>query len=166
MNLIEESIVLLENTEFFLEHISSKEYSQPIELMSGSTIGQHTRHFIEFYQCLLNQANTKNINYCLRERDLLIEADPLVALNLIKKIKPRLSDLKLDEAVKVYTAKENGTVVKSTIGRELLYNSEHCIHHLAIIKIGLLIIRPNLTLPSNFGIAPSTIQHRKHAVQS
>ena len=166
MNLIEESIVLLENTEFFLERISSDEYSQSIKIMSGSTIGQHTRHFIEFYQCLLNQANSKNINYCLRERDQLIEGDPSVALKSIYKIKEKLIELQLEEEVTVHTAKENGTVVKSTTGRELLYNIEHCIHHLALIKIGLFIVRPNLFLPPNFGIAPSTIQHRKHAVQS
>jgi len=166
MNLIQESIFLLEDAEYFLQRISSEEYSKSIELMSDSTIGQHTRHFIEFYQCLLDQADSKNINYCLRKRDQLIEQNPQAANKAINNIKERLTDLDFEKEVTLFTAKENGNRVKSTIGRELYYNIEHCIHHLALIKIGLLIIQPNLTLPSHFGFAPSTIQHRKLGVQS
>jgi len=129
--------------------------------MSQSTIGQHTRHFIEFYQCLLAQANTQNINYCLRNRDLQIEENPTVAIQAIDEVITNLEKLNLETAISLYTSKEGDEKIQSTIARELHYNIEHCIHHLALIKIGLKIIRPDLELSDSFGVAPSTIQHRK-----
>ena len=47
------------------------------------------------------------------------------------------------------------------MARELHYNVEQCIHHLALIKVALKIIRPDIELSESFGVAPSTIQHRK-----
>lgn len=162
MKLIQESITILADTEYFLERITPTEYSMPIPILSDSTIGQHTRHFIEFYLCLLQQAEHKKINYCLRKRDQLIETSPAFAIDSILKIKLGLTKLNLEDIVTVFTAKENGNAFMSTLGRELYYNMEHCLHHLAMIKIGLKVIRPNLELPPHFGVAASTCLHRKH----
>ena len=161
MSLIQGSIEVLTQSIFYLKHLSASEYSQEIELMSNSTIGQHSRHFIEFYQCLLAQAASLEINYCLRTRDLKIEEDPKMAILSIETILSKLEDLNLESKVFLYTSKEGGEKIPSNIARELYYNIEHCIHHLALIKIGLKIIRPDLILPESFGIAPSTLNYRK-----
>jgi hypothetical protein len=50
--------------------------------------------------------------------------------------------------------------VKSSYHREIVYNLEHAIHHMAIIKIGIS-QSTNVTLPDDFGVAPATIRHRK-----
>lgn len=159
MSLIDGSVSVLNDARYFLSRINSGDYNHPIALMSAATIGQHTRHFIEFFQCLLAQTDQKVINYCKRQRNLNIETDPQAAILAIDDIIADLQKLDLQAAVILETSLE-GQAVASTIGRELFYNTEHGIHHLALIKIGLKIVVPQLSLPSHFGIAPSTIQYR------
>lgn len=161
MDLIQESIAVLNDAKIYLTQLSEEEYTQEIELMSNSTIGQHTRHFIEFFQCLLSQVNKLEVNYCLRERDLNIQQRPQTALQTIEDIIVHLDDLNLASTVQFFTSKEATTSITSTVARELSYNIEHCIHHLALIKIGLKILKPEMELPSTFGVAASTIRHRK-----
>ena len=48
--------------------------------------------------------------------------------------------------------------------REALYNIEHTIHHMALIRVGIKEVS-SITLPEYFGVAPSTIQHKKACVQ-
>ena len=38
-----------------LNQLSEKEYSSPCYELSGSSIGEHTRHIVEMFQCLENQ---------------------------------------------------------------------------------------------------------------
>ena len=166
MNLIQASEEVLNQAKFYLEQISASEYTQPIPLLSGSTIGQHTRHFIEFYQCLLAQVNKKEINYCLRNRDLEIESSSIVALQHIDVIINEVDRLDLDASITLYTEKVDGERLETTVGRELYYNIEHCIHHLAIVKIGLHQVAPQLELSEQFGLAPSTVRHRKQLTES
>jgi len=161
MSLIQGSVMVLNNAKSFLTKLTATEYSLKIDLMSQATIGQHTRHFIEFYQCLLAQADTQNINYCLRIRDLDIQENPAIAIQAIDEVIANLEKLNPETSISLYTSKEGTEKIQSTIARELHYNVEHCIHHLALIKIALKIIRPDLELSDSFGVAPSTIQHRK-----
>ena len=165
MNLISGSVSVLNDAKFYLQKISTSEYTQLIPLIFDSSIGTHTRHFIEFYQCLLAQAESENINYCLRKRDLDIEEHPEMAIKAIDEIITQLTTLNLDTPVILNTSKAGETSIKSTIGRELYYNIEHCIHHLALIKVGLKMVCPTMKLPDHFGFAPSTILHRKLEAQ-
>ena len=165
MNLTSGSVSVLNDAKFYLQKISASEYAQPIPLIFDSSIGTHTRHFIEFYQCLIAQAESKNVNYCLRKRDLNIEENPEVALQAIDDIISQLENLDLETPITINTSVADDTSIQSSIGRELYYNFEHCIHHLALIKVGLKIVCPNMELPDHFGFAPSTIQHRKLEVQ-
>ncbi|KPM32074.1 Hypothetical protein I595_1723 [Croceitalea dokdonensis DOKDO 023] len=55
--------------------------------------------------------------------------------------------------------------VQSTFFRELLYNIEHLVHHLAIIKIGIQSLESKVEISDDFGIAASTIRNRKLCVQ-
>ena len=50
-------------------------------------------------------------------------------------------------------------IVSSNYDRELLYNLEHCIHHQALIKVGLLHCKA-IHINENFGVAASTIAYR------
>src|SRR5687768_9655841 len=158
---------VLEDLRLYLSVIPPETYNSGIDLLSGATIGQHTRHIIEFYQCLLEQSSghsTTTINYSERRRDYMIETVPGHALNCIDEICTRLNDLNTSQFCMLDT-EEHGSdkTVTTTIGRELIYNIEHTIHHLAIIKIALKSIMPSLQLPEHFGVAPSTIRHRHEA---
>lgn len=152
----------------YLEVIDPELYSEPIALLSGSTIGQHTRHIIEFFKCLIVQSNAGPaviINYAKRERDLQIETHPDHALELVHVISELIKELDLLQPCRLDCGEHRAdeTLVASTVGRELVYNIEHTIHHLAIVKIALRNAMPALILPAHFGVAPSTITHRLEA---
>ena len=165
MIFIEESIGCLMDTKLYLSGLNPAEYQQSISLLSNSTIGQHTRHFIEFYQCLLKQVKTGIINYDLRARDKQIEVNPTFALGIVDEIINELSKLNINQTLILQTDFDQYAKVNTNLAREILYNLEHCIHHLAIIKIGLKIIKPGFQLPENFGVAASTVKFKNQQIR-
>ena len=156
----------LDDLRIYLSVIDPVNYQSPLDVLSGSTIGQHTRHIIEFYNCLLEQSLNSNepvINYAKRKRDHRIESEPDHALSYVDVIIEKLNELDADQLCLLNCAEhgQEDLMVNSTIGRELIYNIEHTIHHLAIVKIALKKIMPGIALPEHFGVAPSTIRHRQ-----
>lgn len=159
---------VLDDLRHYLSVIDPVTYQAPLEILSGSTIGQHTRHIIEFYNCLLEQSLEPGepvINYANRRRDHRIESEPDHALAYVDSISEKLKELDADRPCHLNCAEhgQEDLMVHSTIGRELIYNIEHTIHHLAIVKIALKSTMPEIVLPEHFGVAPSTIRHRQEA---
>ncbi len=160
--------IVLGDLKHYLSVIEPTVYQSQLELLSGSTIGQHTRHIIEFYNCLIEQSTAGNdaiINYAARRRDYLIESQPDHAISYVNDICAKMEELDEAQTCMLDCAEhgQDGLLVQSTVGRELIYNIEHTIHHLAIVKIALKTILPSLELPEHFGVAPSTIRHRQEA---
>ncbi|MFK8161711.1 MAG: DinB family protein [Lewinella sp.] len=160
MTLIEQSEAVLCDAQFYLDRLSAEVYQRPIELLSGATIGQHSRHLIEFYQCLITQAPSGTVNYDLRQRNHLIEQNPTFASQVVDEIKHQISSLDPTTTLR-FEGMNDAEKVATNVGRELIYNIEHTIHHLAIIKVGLKLEASELTLPESFGVAPSTLAYRK-----
>lgn len=151
----------------YLDPIDPAIYQEKMPLLSGSSIGQHTRHIIEFYLCLVEQSSSGHpvIDYSKRRRDYRIESEPDYALSVVKGLVAQLNLLDPNRTCQLYCA-EHGVedlAVDTTIARELIYNIEHTIHHLAIIRIALQVVAPSLYLPESFGVAPSTLRHRHEA---
>lgn len=163
MTLPDQCRAVLCDAQFYLDQLDAVVYQQSIPLLSGSSIGQHSRHFIEFFQCLVAQSPLGYINYDLRLRDFKIEQNPLFASQVISDIKDALSHLDGALELRFEGLVDSGSV-PSNIYRELIYNIEHTIHHLAIIKIGLKLIVPEMELPESFGVAPSTLAYRKESL--
>jgi hypothetical protein len=138
-------------------------YSVPCNALSNATIGQHTRHIIELYQCLLAGYVTGEINYDNRKRDTLLENDITAAVDAVKEIQVNLQQE--DKTVKIFCdGAGNAVCIESNYYREVLYNLEHCIHHQALIKVALLSIK-DIQIAEGFGVAPSTLQYRQQCAQ-
>lgn len=146
-----------------LSQLSNDDYTYPCEELSSSTIGEHTRHIIELFQCLLNQYGSGTINYDNRLRDYGIQtntnkAQMAIAAIIYSMPKPD-KNLVLQQVID-----EIEVTIESNFHRELLYNLEHCIHHQALIKVAVLQLK-HLQIDENFGVARSTIEYRKQCVQ-
>ena len=145
------------------------DYNTKIKVLSYSTVGQHVRHVIEFFQCFMLGYNVGVIDYDDRSRNVLIEESKHLAIQILDEIVASLNllDQKRKLQLKVQYNSDGGVIqIDTTVGRELAYNMEHAIHHMAIIKIGLKAFVPSIVLPSNFGVAYSTLQYQqKQCVQ-
>jgi hypothetical protein len=166
MNCIEGNIRVLRQIGEVLSLMDAGSYACPLDLFSGSSIGQHMRHILNFYQSLLSGAGEGIVDYARRERDPRIETDPLFASNLLITIETSLPEL--DESLPLHVRAdflpdggEKRPVVESSVGRELMYAFDHAVHHLAIVKIGLRVAMPGCAIPKELGVAPSTIQYQK-----
>ena len=77
-----------------LKQISPIEYAQSLYVLNGSSIGQHTRHVVEFYQCLLKGKSGGVIDYDARERNLLLENDLNFTIETIEEIERQIESIK------------------------------------------------------------------------
>lgn len=146
-----------------LAQLSDAEYSKPCPELSNATIGEHTRHIIEMFQCLENQYDSGIINYDQRARSLCIQTSTDFAAEKIIEIKNNLD--KSDKQLQLQQIVDGEEIrIQSNYFRELLYNLEHCIHHQALIKVAILKCG-NIKVNKNFGVARSTIEYRKQCVQ-
>lgn len=146
-----------------LNQLSNDDFSSPCKGLSNSTIGEHTRHIIEMFQCLENQYETGVVNYDKRNRDYRIQTDTSFALQCIAAIKNQLDKQNKKLALQQIVDGEE-VQIESNYFRELLYNLEHCIHHQALIKVAVLQLE-HLQINEDFGVARSTIEYRKQCVQ-
>jgi hypothetical protein len=60
-----------------------------------------------------------------------------------------------------YSGKGTGQMNNTSYNRELVYNLEHAIHHMAIMKIAVDNAFPQVQMPENFGVAYSTIRYQQ-----
>jgi hypothetical protein len=150
-----------------VDQIHERDYSKPAETLSRSTIGQHLRHTLEFFICLENGFDSGLINYDKRAHDKLIETDKFLALAAIDRITDfinKLDDKPLKLEVGYDLEREIFLTIDTTATRELVYNIEHAVHHMAIMKIGIREIASYIQLPPDFGIAASTIRYKENSV--
>jgi len=130
-----------------------------------ATIGQHVRHIVEFYLCLFDGLKIGKVNYDLRKREKRIETDKNFTIKLIKKIKYLIDEhyenLNLTLEMKYGEKADQKITIDTNFERELAYNIEHTIHHLAIVKQAFREICRYIQLPEYFGIASSTIRYIK-----
>ena len=146
-----------------LTQLSNDEYVLPCRELSNSSIGAHTRHIIELFQCLIAQYELGAINYDHRKRDYGIQTDIHQAQKAIEAILNSME--KPNKTVLLQQVIDGEQMqMESNYNRELLYNLEHCIHHQALIKVAVLQLE-HLQVDENFGVARSTIEYRKQCAQ-
>lgn len=169
MILISTTQDVLKQLNQLLTNINQEEYVSPAFSLSSATIGQHVRHLIEGFTCFLEGYEQGTINYDRRKRDKKIENFRSIALKSLESIVEQINTIDMNKELVLelnYSEpNEINHTVSSSAGRELAYNIEHAIHHMALIKIGVREVCPHTSLPENFGIAYSTIKHLKECAQ-
>ena len=149
-----------------LEKLSADQYSYPCKNLTNSTIGQHVRHIIEMFQCLEKGYETGVVNYEKRKRDQQIETNKEFALGLLQEIHAGLGKSDKELILEgVYNDDSNHVMQFATnYYREIVYNLEHTIHHMALIRVGLKELT-SIELPDNYGMASATVKHKKSCAQ-
>lgn len=138
-------------------------YAQKLAVLHDNSLGQHFRHILEFYLCLLEAQSSGIVNYDNRKRDLSIETDKSYAQVVAQTILSKIQSIDLHTNIGLETCLGADTaIIPSNFSRELVYLSEHTIHHFALIKIGISTSFPSVKLCENFGVAESTIVYNKN----
>lgn len=149
-----------------LEKLNDAEYTKPSMILFRATIGQHVRHIIELFQCLDQGYADGVVNYEKRKRDYRIETDRDFAASQLRKIHRGMA--RSNKAITLEAEDYNEVVetvrIPSNYYREIAYNLEHTIHHMALIRVGVNEVS-DLRLPEEFGVAYSTIKYRQLCAQ-
>jgi len=146
-----------------LTQLSDDDFCCPCQDLSNASIGEHTRHIIEMFQCLENQYEAGIVNYDNRKRDYAIQTNTDFAKECIAEILNQVDKENKELQIQQIIDSEE-LLIQSNYQRELLYNLEHCIHHQALIKVAIL-QNVSIEVNENFGVAPSTIEYRKQCAQ-
>jgi hypothetical protein len=149
-----------------LSLLQDAEYTKPSKILFNATIGQHARHIIELFLCLENGYTDGVVNYEKRKRDHRIETERKLAIQHLKDIYHRIERPNIDILLETEDYEDTITTVSipTNYYREIAYNLEHTIHHMALIRVGINDVS-SLVLPEEFGVAYSTIKYRKECAQ-
>jgi hypothetical protein len=149
-----------------LQQLTAGQYVKECNSLSGASIGKHVRHIIELFQSLQNGYENGIINYDKRKRDTRIENEKQWALTLLHEI--RLDLNRSDKELSLESSYDDDSMeviyIKTNYNREIVYNLEHAIHHMALIRIGINEVS-SIELPENFGVASSTVRYKQQCAQ-
>jgi uncharacterized damage-inducible protein DinB len=142
--------------------LSQEEFTRPLTVLMENSIGMHYRHIIEFYEVMIAGTGSGEINYDNRKHDPELEQSREKCLQRLMDIRMAVSldpgkELQLSgsyalESDMIFT-------VPTNFERELVYNIEHAIHHMAIIRIALQHEYKHIPVRNEFGYAYSTVKH-------
>ena len=148
-----------------LGQINPEDYSAPLDLLNGASLGQHFRHILDFFHCLALAGENGVVDYANRERNPAAEADPHYTAKAFEHVLNKIE--RMDEATFLQMradfrdiTEEQRTLYPTSAGREMTFVHDHAIHHLAMINIGIKEYCPYISRPEYFGVAPSTIKYR------
>jgi hypothetical protein len=157
---------VLEQGSMFLDQLNEEEYGRALAGTFKGSLGAHYRHILDHFLCLFRGIRSGEVNYDQRKRDTLLETSLLHARIATEELIAEFSELDEELVARPcvvtysvgYGAAGAGSVI-SNVGREIMFCVGHAIHHYAILK--LLAASARVTLPSVFGVAPSTLKHRE-----
>jgi len=144
---------------------SAEKYSLVAPAPFEASIGQHFRHVLEHFHCLLQGAVTGEVNYDSRARNPRIETEVPFATEATREVIRRFqtwTDSTIAQRCSTVSSlayhSDPPSLISSNLGRELAYCIGHAIHHFAIIR--LLCSHVAVQVPPSFGYAPSTLKYQ------
>jgi hypothetical protein len=149
-----------------LNLLDNRQYDYSCKNLSGNTIGQHVRHIIELFQSLETGYQYGEVDYEKRKRDKRIETDKILATGLLQEIVRQIGKENRTLDLLTYYDDLSGKPEKISTNyyREIAYNLEHTIHHMALIRVGLRELG-DFPVDDSYGVASSTIKYRNQCVQ-
>ena len=162
MSINARAIDLLSQLSGVIIELSNDDFKKKVPVLSNSSVGQHVRHTLEFFLCMIDAKNEGTINYDERKHDKFIEEDKQLALSVTTSIIDFLEKHTENFPIKMFANYKlqhaSNVIIDTNYQRELAYNIEHAIHHMALIKIGVREVAEDLMLPKYFGVASSTVR--------
>jgi hypothetical protein len=159
---------ILRQGEELLCSVSVEAYTRSVPAAFNASIGAHFRHCLDHFTSVLAGLGSDEVDYDRRQRDRRIETDPDFALEVARDLGARigrvpLRDFALPLSVRCEVSYGHGSSpsARSSLGREVGYAVAHAIHHYALIAV--LARLAGMTLPENFGVAPSTLANQNGA---
>jgi len=150
-----------------LDNMDEESYSHKEDGAWGSSIGAHYRHILDHFLCLVESLWDFQVNYDHRGRNPQIESSietaRHVTLDLIEGLNAIPDAALKQDCTVIYSVGYNeneAQAVRSVVARELMFCVGHAIHHYAIVK--LLCSLRALSLPHEFGVAPSTLKYQQN----
>ncbi len=165
MKLQAASIEIFDQLTQMTEQFTEEEYRRPLPVLSNNSVGRHLRHVIEFYDLAVRAVRTGGLDYDRRERNLALENSPREAVLKMKELMVLLRLTSDDAALQLEACyasdARDGLRIDTTFYRELIYNIEHAVHHMAIIAIAVRVDFSHIALAPDFGVAYSTVKHKQ-----
>lgn len=164
--LIRSNVACLQQALDLLRKLPEHRYTQNWAALPGQKVSGHVRHVIEFYECFLEGLTECHVDYDARLRDHSLETSRSLAVERLARLIEHLSsDQRLQGDSVVWVRAEGAAkselhdgYLVSSVGRELQSLASHAVHHFALI--GFLLQVMGETVPSDFGVAPSTLAFR------
>lgn len=167
--IVKDNITCLKQGEELIALMSADQYSKKVSLCFNSSAGEHFRHIIDHYDSLIDgtgdvQGDVLRIDYDSRRRDREVELDPEAGIARLERICSFLEKLDIEADIGLDIKMDTGSDIKdqwapSTLLRELQFLLSHTVHHYALIATINAI--NGIAMPEEFGIAPSTLAHRR-----
>lgn len=158
---------MLEQGICFLDSITDVDYTEQNPEAYDASIGGHYRHVIDHVMVLLESLADQRVNYDHRKRDEGIESCREIAKARTQELLTQwntLTEDQMGDAIDVvgkvsYGGGDASATVQSTLGREAMYVVIHGVHHFALI--GVVCHLRGIAMPQGFGVAPSTVEHKR-----
>jgi len=155
------ALSVLEHLGIVLRTLSEDQYTLRMDLLGGHTIGQHARHILEFFECIVTGVSQGTVDYAARQRNGRLESEKKFALQMTDSIRLSMADFNPNMSLEVIADYSSGQMTcQSSLGRELMFAHDHAIHHLAMLRMAINHHWPEIDLPEHFGLAPSTLRYK------
>lgn len=167
MNAVQGTRLIIHQMTELLAQLEQDVYTRPLALFHGSTVGQHFRHILEFYTCLLEGIDGAQVDYSSRKRNLVLSENTAAAVAVLEYVAASIGQLdeqlplRIESEFSENEAEAERLFYTSSLGRELQYAFDHAVHHLAIIRMGIQTHFPEVPIDPQLGVAPSTLKYQK-----
>lgn len=146
--------------------LTTENYAKDLPLLLNNSIGKHMRHIIEFYDLMIESLESGVLSYDHRNHCEQTESNVNFALERLRRIYSWFDEVDQEQKIKMLFSYDNVNKeeieLPTCLGRELVYNIEHAIHHMAIIRIAIESEFKEIQLHPHFGVAYSTVRYKEN----